>query len=304
MTREVDVASGTSAARKEDMTMLRLKADPLPIFREADSPVALHVRQRWLGDDARASDLAGETVARIEAAQGADGSWDGSCARTIENLFSLWLLLERKDPCVQKALDWLMETGRPPLHLPQENGATYNNLFFRTSRRDNTDLQRLTDVPFTPGCSGFVKTGAALFLATQFGLAGDDRVEKAFRSAVQTAKARNGRLCRGSCGNNINLALAVHPRHSRGPGMGCVLSWLERHMAPTGSWDQGIPFFPTLWVLAHLRSPKAGRLFRRALVRVARSQNSDGSWGRRQKLLDSFLVLDSLKRKGIEYHAA
>ena len=86
--------------------------------------------------------------------------------------------------------------------------------------------------------------------------------------------------------------------------MGCVLSWLERHMAPTGSWDQGIPFFPTLWVLAHLRSPKAGRLFRRALVRVARSQNSDGSWGRRQKLLDSFLVLDSLKRKGIEYHAA
>lgn len=279
---------------------MKTKADPLAIFRESNSPIALHVRKRWMGGAGRAVALAGGTVKHLEDKQAEDGSWNGTVAHTIQNLFALWLLLERADRSVNRALDWMLETGYPAMQCPRENGATYSNMFFRTSRHDRQELRRLMHLPFTSGCSGFVKTGAALFFAVEFGRAGDERVEQAFASINRTAQVRNGRLCSGPCANNIHLALAVHPRYSGGAGMARVLSWLERQIKPTGSWDKGIPFFPTFWMLAHLKSRKSNELFRQALVRVERSQNSDGTWGRGQKLLDTFLVLDSLSRKGIE----
>jgi hypothetical protein len=279
---------------------LNLRADPLPLFHEARGPIALHVRARWGRQPRQAAAKAKAEAARIRRSQAADGSWDGAVADTIHGLFALWLLAPERTPSVDRALDWLLETSHPPLKRPCPDGASYDNLFFRTTRRDNRELQQLRNVPFTPGCTGFVKTGAALFFAVQFGRIEDGRVKAAFRSINKTAVARQGKLCCGSCANNIILALAVHPRHRRGRGMAQVVSHLAGSQSPTGNWSGGIPFYPTFWALSHVDLPAAKRQFAAALTRVRRSQNRDGSWGRTQLHLQTFLVLDALRRKGIE----
>lgn len=279
---------------------MKLKADPLAVFRESNSPLALHARQRWLGGAGQAASLARQTVQCLEQEQAGDGSWGGSTATTIQRLFALWLLLDQRNRAVERALDWLTEAGYPPMLNPRDDGADYSNLFFRTHGRDRADLRHMRHVPFTAGCAGFVKTGAALFFSMAFGRDGDERVEQAYASVNQTACARQGRLCCGSCASNLHLALAVHPRHNQGAGMDRVLSWLECQMKLTGSWGAGIPFFPTLWMLSQLQSARSDALFHRALARAGRSQHPDGSWGNRQRVLDTFLVLDSLSRKGIE----
>jgi hypothetical protein len=278
---------------------MKLKADPLGIFEEDDSPIALHARRRWMDGAGRAGLLARETVMQIGSTQSADGSWDGSVSSTIRNLFSLWLLAGLDSRVITKALDWLLEVDHPPMKQERENGATYDGMFFRTTRRDREELRRPQPVPFTPGCSGFVKTGAALFFAGQFGRGDDERVRKAFSSINRTARARQGRLCTGSCASNIHIAMAAHPQERRSEGMKAVLAYLSGKQKPIGSWEDGIPFFPTLWMLSYLNSRAANAAFRLALGRVQRSQSRDGYWGRSRKQLDSFLVLDSLSQKGL-----
>ncbi len=277
---------------------MKLKSDPLGIFEADDSPIALYARNRWMNGSGRVAALARDTVRRIEAAQSPDGSWEGAVAPTIQHLFSLWLLSGQAIPAAAKAVAWLCEAKHPPLELDCRDGATYSGMFFRTTRRDHEELRKLRTVPFTPGCSGFVKTGAALFFAAQFGRATSDRMKRAFVSVNRTAKVRRGKLCTGSCANNLHLALAGHPRQRQGPGMAHVLNYLARAQTPAGSWANGLPFFPTLWALSHLNSRAADALLLPAFRRLQRTQNRDGSWGRSQRQLFTFLALDALSRKG------
>jgi len=279
---------------------LKLKGEPLGILETENSPVALHARRRWMGGAGRARSLARETVKQIKSVQRKNGSWDDAVALTVQNLFALWLLVDSPDKSVMRAVDWMLEAGHPPLQYSCNDGADYSGMFFRTTRRDHAELRRLRDVPFTPGCSGFVKTGASLFFAVEFGKKGDPRVRKAFTSINRTAEIRKGRLCTGSCANNLHLALAVDQRQHKGLAVSRILACLAREQNNSGVWERGLPFYPTLWFLSHLRSRKADTLFFRALNYVRRSQNRDGSWGRSQRLLDTFLVLDSLERKKIE----
>lgn len=278
---------------------MQLKASPYHVFEQDDSPLSLHGRRRWMNGTGRADSLAKNAVQHIASEQHKDGSWDGAAAPTIQHLFALLLLGGAPRRVTSKALDWLMEAGRPPLQLDHKDGSSYSHMFFRTSRRDYTELRHMRDVPFTPGCSGFVKTGAALFFAVQFGRQDHPRVRNAFSSIAKTAKVRNGRLCSGSCANNIHLALAAHPRYRSGPALRHVLSHLEKLQKSDGSWDKGVPFYPTLWILSHLNSRPANSALQRALGRVQRTQNRDGSWGRTQKQLNAFLLLDALERKAI-----
>jgi len=60
-----------------------------------------------------------------------------------------------------------------------------------------------------------------------------------------------------------------------------------------------IPFYPVFNALSNLKQPSAGRIFSRALEKIYRTQNKDGSWGRSNKDLKTYLVLDALERKEI-----
>jgi ABC-type multidrug transport system fused ATPase/permease subunit len=67
---------------------------------------------------------------------------------------------------VKDALNWMLETELPPFKSELRNGG-YNDLFLRTTRRDHSEMRKMSGLPFTSGCSGFVKTGAALYFAAK-----------------------------------------------------------------------------------------------------------------------------------------
>ncbi len=277
---------------------MKLKANPYAVFETGDSPIVIHAQRRWMGGDRADRVLAGRIIAELRKGQSEDGSWSGSVARTLESLYALWLLLDEGDRSTAKGVDWLLEVGHPPMRCPCRDGATYDGLFFRMRRGESDALRHLHGVPFTPGCAGFVKTGAALFFASAFGQGDSQRVAGAYESLTRVVKVRQGRWCSGSCGNNILLAFAVHPKHSRSAAMGRAVSWLSSQQMPDGTWRRGVPFFSALAALSHVKHPLSAQQCQRALDRLERTQNHDGSWGRGQPQLNTFLVLDATERLG------
>jgi hypothetical protein len=238
-------------------------------------------------------------VAEERAVQRPDGSWNGSVHDTIRQLYARWLLDPRLDPSVEQGLNWLLETGRPPRrYTVNSDGSSYDNLFFEMSRGESPRLRTMSGTPFGDGCSGFVKTGAALFLAHAFG-SSHERVEQAFSTLEQLPARRRGWWCSASCGANIFQAFAVHPEHRRGPAMHMALEYLGAHQDDGGAWSGGLPFFELFNALSHLADPHAVRQFERALPRVRRARAADGSWGRSDRALKTFLVLDALERRGL-----
>ncbi len=148
---------------------MKLKANPRTFLTNNDSPFSLHAQKRWLQKNPSLDNKRKKILDTILKTQSADGSWDGLVLPTIQNLFSLWLLQEEPNEQIHAALDWMLETDHPPMQCTSTDGAPYDNLFFRTTREDNRALLRISGVPFTQGCSGFVKMGAALFFACVFG---------------------------------------------------------------------------------------------------------------------------------------
>jgi hypothetical protein len=82
--------------------------------------------------------------------------------------------------------------------------------------------------------------------------------------------------------------------------MKLALSRLGREQLSSGGWRGTIPFYPTFNALSRLNLPQADRQFKKALNKIAKTQNKDGSWGRSSRKFDSYLVVDALQRKGID----
>jgi hypothetical protein len=263
-----------------------LKADPYSIFEKSDSPIAMHARKRWASKGGEADSK--KITAVIRSSQSANGSWNNSVAQTIENLFALFLLV-RPSPATAKAIDWLLEVDQPPMQHP-----CYSNLFFRVRR---ADVELLKTGPFSPGCSGFVKTGGALFLASLFNQGDDRRVSQAFATLAKLPAQRQGRFCSASCSNNILQAFAANDEYRSSAAMKLAVARLEQEQMPNGNWSSGFPFYPTFYALSRIESKSADAQFRRALPRIVRVQKKDGSWG--HSPLNTFLVLDALERKGM-----
>jgi hypothetical protein len=240
-----------------------------------------------------------DLVSEGHAAQRPDGSWNGSVHDTIRQLYARWLLDPRLDPPAVQGLDWLLETYRPPMQQVNNDGSRYDHLFFDMGRGDAARLRAMRGAPFGDGCSGFVKTGAALFLALGYGY-GHQRVEHAFGTLEQIPARRRGWWCSASCGANIFQAFALHPEHGRGPAMAQALAYLAERQDENGAWGGGLPFFYLFNALSRLSDAQAVRQFERALPRVRRARAADGSWGRSDRELKTFLVLDALERRGIE----
>ncbi|MEW6751094.1 MAG: hypothetical protein AB1505_08950 [Candidatus Latescibacterota bacterium] len=272
---------------------MKLRHDPFAAFASSTEPACARAQRQW-----GLPDPAGLLAQGIAGEQRPDGSWEGSVPRTIERLFALWLLGEARGPAAQSGLDWLLEGGKEPFEHCCADGARYDGLFFRTTRADREGLRAMSGVPFVAGCAGFAKTGAALFLANGCGMRGDPRVERAFGALAEVARVRRGALCSPACSNNLLIALATDGAPDSQEAALLAVPHVAAQADVQGGWRGGFPFYPTLWWLSFVDHGEAARQVHRALPRLVRSQNLDGSWGRRQRELVSYLVLDALERSG------
>jgi hypothetical protein len=266
------------------------KTNPLSVFQDSSSPIARHALARW-GKQPQAP--------WSPPAQREDGSWNGSVAETIQQLYWTWLANPEPGETARKGMRWLLETHLPPMRTLDPERVSYDNLFFAMGRGDAPRLRNLSGVPFNEGCSGFVKTGAALFLAAGFGMSSEERVSLALETIQHIPARRQGWWCSASCGANLFHAGAVFPEFAHTPAMDLALDYLAEHQMQNGAWSGGIPFYSTFNTLSRLSQPQAARLFERAIPRVLRSQLPNGGWSRTDPELKTYLVLDAFERAGL-----
>jgi len=227
------------------------------------------------------------------------GCWEDSVVKTIENLYYLSLLAPEKSGAGKKAVDWLLEKEHPQIEHVSGDGSPYSNLFFRVEHDDVEELYRRKDLPFNRGCSGFYKTGAALYFSGIFGAGQKKRVTDAFKSLDKVLVIRRGKWCSLACSGNILRGYVAHPKKKNSSQTRKALKYLEKVQSETGTW-KGTPFFyQTLNTVAHSSLPTARRQIKRAIPRILRSQNRDGTWGRTHIESNTFMVLDGLRRQGL-----
>lgn len=234
-------------------------------------------------------------LGRIAALQRADGSF-GPLTVTIRSLYALHLLQRSGSHESDRALDWLWETGLArPEPRRAGDGIVYHDLLFRVRQGEAGRLSRMTGTPFTQGCSGFIKTGAGILLASAFGRGREARVQRALRCLDEVIRERDGMWCSPSCSNNILQAYAAHPDASRGRGLSRAVRALGKLQTESGSWP-GLPFASTFGALAAVDTREARAQVRRALPLVRRTQGRDGSWGRGpRKEFTSFQMVRALR---------
>lgn len=274
---------------------MKLRHDQFQIFQGDRSPVGLRVRMDFMGEHGcafTAEKLAGEILVR----QRPDGSW-GDTSSTIKSLYELSLLNPGGNLITRQGARWLLEEHLPPMAYTSTDGAPYSNLFFKVERYQSAKLNALAGTPFTRGCSGFIKTGAALYLAAAHGVKGSERVALAFESLDEVCKVRGGRWCSPSCSNNILQAYAAHEESREGVAMRKAVAALGKAQKPSGTWA-GAPFRPTLFALSRLESKPAAKQVSLALAKCTRMQKRDGSWGGSEKLHESYMVLQAMRNAG------
>jgi len=265
-----------------------LRADPYQVFRQSDSPVGLYARQKWLGEggDTRWTKHFDAAVTQLLSGQSADGSWNQSVMTTIRRLFDLHLTLRNPTEPIDKALDWLLGVAlreRSPI---------------RKDFHEPITSQSLENLPFTPGCSGWLLTGAALFLAAIYGRENDLNILETYEWLNEKGIKKKGRWCGWACSNNILRAFVVHPKYSKSLAVELALRDLARVQDASGRWPRGVPFFLTVNALAHLDSKEAAAQLTKAFRHLHKTQGNGGTWGRSQKQWNTFLVVHAMKRKG------
>ena len=257
-----------------------LKSSPYAPFAASTSPAALYARRWWLEESSPALGRAERRVAaRVRFVQRKDGSF-GGVASTIRHLYALYLLQRGDSQESERGLDWLWETGHPPVSARRTNdGAVYHDLLMRVRRGDSARLARMKGTPFEPGCSIFTKTAAAIYLASVQGRGREARVQRALRCLDEVAEVRKGLWCSPQCSINLLRAYAAHPDASRGRSFTRAVRAIGKVQDASGRWP-GMPFAATFSALASVDLRDARAQVKRALSFARRTQHRDGSWGR------------------------
>lgn len=278
---------------------MQLKANPLLAFAQGDSPIALHVRRNYGGGSGRDDQVAGLLADKLLSGQQADGSWGGTVAQSIENLFALWLLGARGKE-TERGVNWLMETHRPAMRCVNTDGGRYDDMFFHmSSRADRDRVRKMGDVPFTPGCAGFVKTGAALFCALELEQGDAQRIKHACATLSHLFVYRKGRPCSGSCSMNLLTAMASAPARFEAQSLKQALAWTASQQQADGSWARGIPFYEMAYTLGRLPQKLGEAQLEKCLARAVRTQHRDGTWGQTHWEMKTFLLLPALRQAGL-----
>jgi hypothetical protein len=263
--------------------------NPMQTFYGSQTPAALYARSKWLHQEETSiwkNDFQ-ETVNALFSGYGANGSWNSSFLLTIHRLFALHLTMRQKDERIEKGIEWL---------LSQDVMVKNKTISYQESEKVFArDLQGL---PFSGGCFDHFAKGAVLFLATIFGRANDPRVIRVYEMFGIMGEKKEGKWCNWSCSNNILRAFVVHPRYAQNRALRLYVAKLSEIQRQDGSWPEKIPLYQTVNTLAHLELAQSDTMLKRACRVVRDKQNKDGTWGRKQKEWNTFLIVHAMKRKG------
>lgn len=277
-----------------------LKYSPYAVFRGSRTPYGLYARTNWMGESTAKLKGAVERLAdSISGDQRENGSWADSVVKTTENLHVLSLIAPDRVDVGAKGVDWLLEKEHPPIVLISKDGSPYTGLFFEMGPGDTKAIYGRDDLLFNRGCSGFFKTGSALYFSGIFGKEKERRVANAFRSLDKVLEVRGGRWCSLACSNNILRGYVSHPKKQSSAQTRRALSYLEKLQTKAGGWKRIPYFYHSFNTIARSKLPSARRQIERAVPRILRSQNRDGSWGRKHREFRTFMVMDGLHHQGI-----
>jgi hypothetical protein len=267
---------------------VRLRNNPLQIFKASKTPAGLYARQKWLDESGTAQwqDDFHETLSSLMSGQSDDGSWNPSPLESVRRLFGLHLTLRSKTEEIEKALDWLM--GHTLKHKA-------SNL---TAPIEPVSPDAFRGLPFMPGKTHVSLVCMTLFLATVFQRGNEPTVLSHYHLLSLWVSENAGAMDTGSDKSNALRALVVHSNYAEDPATTALVDYLGQIQEPSGCWPVPIPFFRTVNALAHLHLKQAHRLWDKALANLCRTQNSDGSWGDEDCEWNTFLVVHALKNKG------
>jgi hypothetical protein len=276
---------GQEMEQEADIKCVKLRHNPLQIFKASKTSAGLYARKKWLdeSDTSVWQDDFHETVLFLMNGQSDDGSWNQSPIESIRRLFGLHLTLRHRTGEIEKALDWLMKhtLNRNILNLAEPIEPLAPDAF--------------RELPFTPGGHrNFSLVCATLFLAAIFQRGSELSVMKQYRLLSRWVHKNTDAWPDIS---NALRALIVHPDYAEDPATAMLVDRLGVTQSPSGRWPDPVPFFQTVNAIAHLRLDSAHRQWIKALTILSNTQNADGSWGDEDREWNTFLVVHALKNK-------
>jgi hypothetical protein len=271
----------------------KLKMDPLNYVTHLNSPIGIFLRRElFKKETARDATLRKELYEKMVADQSADGSWDQLFVKTANNLWNLALLgFEAEDPIVKTGLEWL-------LSIQKEEYRGHPGFFYSHNRKDPSTMRSTHYGEFGPGCTIFYQTTYAVHLFHLFGFNDNKQVETTISSYLQFWKPT---WCGAWCTINVLNALIEHPLSRQSKPVETALKHLSNLQSKTGTW-KGLPFYHTFHALSRTNNILARKQLDKALPSVIRRQNNDGSWGGKEREIETFLVLDALKNIDMAKH--
>jgi len=266
-----------------------LRHDPLAVFRESKTPAALYARQKWMrkkNTKEWQSDFR-QVVDYLLSNQKKNGSWGDSLLVTVHRLFGLHLTIRNRTQQTERAIEWALSHDimrQAKRAISRGSGLIH--------ARD------LSNLPFSRGCHDHVLTCSILFLASLFGYASDERVMIAYDILSGLNTGNKEKWCDWSCSNNFLRACIVHPVYRDSKTVKLFVAALKKVQNNDGGWPAPIPFYQTVNALAHLDTNQSDDLLAQAFLKLRRTQNRDGTWGRSQVEWNTFLIVHAIKRKG------
>jgi len=263
-----------------------LKFNPLEYVATLESPIGIYLRREILRKKTEAdTTLTRELYEKTIAGQSADGSWDQLFVRTANNLWNLALLGDdAKDKSIKQGLNWL-------LSIQKHQYGGYPGFFSSGNRKDPSIMRSTFYGEFGPGCTIFYQTTYAIHLFHIFGFDDNKQVQTAVKSYLQFWRPN---WCAAWCTINVLRILIEHPLSRESKQVESGLEFLAKRQTKTGAW-QGFPFYHTFHALSRSHHVLAKKQSEKAFPSVIKRQNKDGSWGRKKRETETFLVLDALK---------
>jgi hypothetical protein len=267
--------------------MVKLRHDPLQIFKASKTPAGLYARQKWLGETGTREwrDDYRETVCLLMDGQSDDGSWNQSPLEGIRRLFGLHLTVRNVTGEIEMGLNWLVKYTL--------NESAWNP----AGSQKPLSPDAFRGLPFSPGKPSLSLACATLFLAAIFQKLDAAVVVTHYRLLARWVADHAGGTDTWSVKDNALRALVVHPDYAEGIATGALVDRLGEIQDPVGYWPEDIPIFRTVNALAHLRLERAHRQCVKALQFLCGTQNGDGSWGKADLEWNTFLVVHALKNK-------
>lgn len=268
---------------------MKLRFNPLQVFKSSKTPAGLYARQKWLGESGTRqwkNDLQ-ETVSKLIADQADDGSWHQSEVETITRLFGLHLTLREASVQIEAALDWLF--GKIDLRSAENQAGAEGDIIKET----------LEGLPFICSRRDMFLMGAILFLASIFNRHNDPFILDSYRWVSSMGRRNKGIWIDPASSHNVFRALVVHPIYSRDPATSIFVNYLADMQTESGDWGDGLPFYQALNALAHLNFPLADTQLEKAFARLFKTQNTGGTWDEAEAEWNTFLAVHALKNRGL-----